>query len=94
MDSLSTFSGLHFTSGIQSLIIIYLTPLFSGGIARAHCCFKFFPRPINKKRISSYYKTDARCHVNAIVLITKQSRRICVNSKRPWVVKIIDYLRS
>ncbi|XP_015240809.1 PREDICTED: C-C motif chemokine 5-like [Cyprinodon variegatus] len=70
------------------------TVLCNSGIARAHCCFKFFPRPINKKRISSYYKTDARCHVNAIVLITKQSRRICVNSKRPWVVKIIDYLRS
>ncbi|XP_015248727.1 PREDICTED: C-C motif chemokine 5-like [Cyprinodon variegatus] len=70
------------------------TVLCNSGNAADMCCFEYFPSPINSELISSYFKTGPRCHLNAVVLITKRSRRICVNPEQRWVVKMINYLES
>ncbi|MEQ2183559.1 hypothetical protein GOODEAATRI_033928 [Goodea atripinnis] len=58
------------------------------------CCFGLNPKPVNKRLITSYYKTDPHCPVSAVILITKRSRRICVDPKQPWVEKIINFLEG
>uniref|UniRef100_A0A3B3XV47 C-C motif chemokine n=1 Tax=Poecilia mexicana TaxID=48701 RepID=A0A3B3XV47_9TELE len=56
------------------------------------CCFEFFRNRLNKRLITSYYRTDARCRTNGIILITRRARRICVDSKDQWVQNIIKSL--
>ncbi|XP_043953979.1 C-C motif chemokine 13-like [Gambusia affinis] len=58
------------------------------------CCFEFFRNPVNKKFISSYYRTDSRCPTKAVVLITNRARRICVEPKEMWVEKIVKFLEK
>ncbi|XP_036002840.1 C-C motif chemokine 5-like [Fundulus heteroclitus] len=56
------------------------------------CCFKLLSKPLNKKLFTSYYKTDPRCSLNAVVLITKRAGRICANPNDRWVKNVIDHL--
>uniref|UniRef100_A0A3Q2GJV7 C-C motif chemokine n=1 Tax=Cyprinodon variegatus TaxID=28743 RepID=A0A3Q2GJV7_CYPVA len=54
------------------------------------CCYGYFPNPIRRSLISSYYETDSRCPKKAVVLITKKYRHICVEPGKDWVEKIIN----
>uniref|UniRef100_A0A3B3TNZ4 C-C motif chemokine n=1 Tax=Poecilia latipinna TaxID=48699 RepID=A0A3B3TNZ4_9TELE len=56
------------------------------------CCFQFFRNRLNKNLITSYYRTDARCATNGVILITRRARRICVDSKEQWVQNIVKSL--
>uniref|UniRef100_A0A3Q2R3L2 C-C motif chemokine 3-like n=1 Tax=Fundulus heteroclitus TaxID=8078 RepID=A0A3Q2R3L2_FUNHE len=56
------------------------------------CCFDVFQNPVKKNMFTSYYKTDPRCSLKAVVLITKRAGRICANPKDRWVKKVINYL--
>ncbi|XP_016528782.1 C-C motif chemokine 3-like isoform X3 [Poecilia formosa] len=56
------------------------------------CCFQFFRNRLNKNLITSYYRTDARCATNGVILITRRARRICVDSKEEWVQNIVKSL--
>ncbi|XP_027895152.1 eotaxin-like [Xiphophorus couchianus] len=58
------------------------------------CCFQFFRNPVNKNLISSYFRTDSRCPISAVVLITQRARRICVDSQEKWVEKIVKHLEK
>ncbi|MED6253280.1 hypothetical protein ATANTOWER_025778 [Ataeniobius toweri] len=72
--------------------VLVSTVLCNSSTGPDDCCFDLYPKPINKRLITSYYKTDPRCPVSAAILITKKSRRICVDPKQPWVEKIINFL--
>uniref|UniRef100_A0A668RMC0 C-C motif chemokine n=1 Tax=Oreochromis aureus TaxID=47969 RepID=A0A668RMC0_OREAU len=49
------------------------------------CCLRFSQRRINPGLIVSYYITDPRCPKTAIILVTKMSRKICVDPSSSWV---------
>uniref|UniRef100_A0A3Q1GM95 C-C motif chemokine n=1 Tax=Acanthochromis polyacanthus TaxID=80966 RepID=A0A3Q1GM95_9TELE len=53
------------------------------------CCFSHYRRKIIKNVIDSYFVTDVRCSKPAVVLITQQSRRICVDPNLNWVKDIM-----
>ncbi|KAL3046668.1 hypothetical protein OYC64_004620 [Pagothenia borchgrevinki] len=56
------------------------------------CCFKYYPRSLNKMLIRSYYMTDDRCPMTAAVLTTMKGATICVDPKLPWVVRVMKSL--
>ncbi|XP_030285755.1 C-C motif chemokine 36.1 [Sparus aurata] len=56
------------------------------------CCFKFYPRRVNKKLIRSYYLTDDRCPKTGVILITQKSRHICADPTLSWVESIMRNL--
>uniref|UniRef100_A0A3Q2P7G3 C-C motif chemokine n=1 Tax=Fundulus heteroclitus TaxID=8078 RepID=A0A3Q2P7G3_FUNHE len=58
----------------------------------ADCCFKLFSKPLNKNRFTSYYKTDSRCSLKAVVLKTKRGSTICANPNDRWVKYLINHL--
>uniref|UniRef100_A0A3P9QDX6 Chemokine interleukin-8-like domain-containing protein n=1 Tax=Poecilia reticulata TaxID=8081 RepID=A0A3P9QDX6_POERE len=66
--------------------------LCNSGNTPVDCCFDFFKNTMNKNLFSSYYKTDPRCSLSGIVLITKRGRSICADAKQPWVKTITDFL--
>ncbi|XP_007555942.1 PREDICTED: eotaxin-like isoform X4 [Poecilia mexicana] len=68
--------------------------LCNSGNNPVDCCFNFFKNQMNKSLFSSYYKTDRRCSLSGIVLITKKGRSICVDGKQPWVKTITDFLEK
>ncbi|MEQ2234821.1 hypothetical protein ILYODFUR_035337 [Ilyodon furcidens] len=74
--------------------VLVSTVLCTSSTGPDECCFHLYPKPINQRLITSYYKTDPRCPVSAVILITKKSRRLCVDPKQPWVEKIIHFLEG
>uniref|UniRef100_A0A3B5QJL4 Chemokine interleukin-8-like domain-containing protein n=1 Tax=Xiphophorus maculatus TaxID=8083 RepID=A0A3B5QJL4_XIPMA len=78
-----------FTQTFTSLMV-----LFSAPSAPEYCCLQFFRIPVNKNLVSSYYLTDPRCPISAVVLITSRARRICVDGQQLWVKKIIEHLEN
>ncbi|XP_069015226.1 C-C motif chemokine 36.1 isoform X2 [Embiotoca jacksoni] len=67
----------------------------NSAIGPDNCCFKFYPRKMNKKLIGSYYITDHRCPRAAAVLVTKNhSRHICVDMSLSWVENIMKRLEE
>ncbi|KAM7377621.1 hypothetical protein PAMA_014091 [Pampus argenteus] len=53
------------------------------------CCFKYFPRRMNKNLFKSYYMTDDRCPKFAAILVTLKGRHICVDPNLSWVEYIM-----
>ncbi|KAI3376629.1 hypothetical protein L3Q82_017063, partial [Scortum barcoo] len=53
------------------------------------CCFKFYPRRVNRKLVRSYYLTDYRCPKSGVILVTQKARHICVDPSLSWVESII-----
>ncbi|CAK6965276.1 C-C motif chemokine 36.1 [Scomber scombrus] len=56
------------------------------------CCFKFYPRRVNKTLIKSYNMTDNRCPRTGVILMTKKGRYICADPNLSWVEKIMKTL--
>ncbi|XP_070710431.1 C-C motif chemokine 36.1 [Pempheris klunzingeri] len=56
------------------------------------CCFKYYPRRLNKNLIRSYYMTDYRCSKTGAILVTQKSRHICVDPSLSWVETIMRSL--
>ncbi|XP_053199460.1 C-C motif chemokine 36.1 [Scomber japonicus] len=56
------------------------------------CCFKFYPRRVNKKLISSYNMNDYRCPRTGVILMTKKGRHICADPNLSWVQGIMKTL--
>uniref|UniRef100_A0A3B3V7G4 Chemokine interleukin-8-like domain-containing protein n=1 Tax=Poecilia latipinna TaxID=48699 RepID=A0A3B3V7G4_9TELE len=61
---------------------------FSLMLVPTDCCFQFFRNRVNRDLISSYYRTDHRCVLRGVVLITRRGRNICVDEKEQWVQNI------
>ncbi|XP_029382575.1 C-C motif chemokine 36.1 [Echeneis naucrates] len=59
------------------------------GISPDECCFAFYPRRMPKTHIKSYYMTDHRCAMTAVILVTEKSRYICADPNIPWVQGIM-----
>ncbi|XP_075891611.1 C-C motif chemokine 36.1 [Nelusetta ayraudi] len=49
------------------------------------CCFDFYPRPLNKKYVRSYYMADRRCTKAAVILVSMKGRNICTDPRLQWV---------
>ncbi|XP_037614660.1 C-C motif chemokine 3-like [Sebastes umbrosus] len=81
------------TSHILLLCILGYTLLATvlciNGIGPDDCCFEHYTRTVDKRLIRSYIVTDRRCPKTAVVLLTKRSRRICVDPNRSWVKSIM-----
>ncbi|XP_077400081.1 C-C motif chemokine 3-like [Vanacampus margaritifer] len=56
------------------------------------CCFKHYPRRLNRKLIQSYYVTDNRCPIMGVILVTKKKTHICANPTLSWVERIMKTL--
>ncbi|KAM9335411.1 C-C motif chemokine 36.1 [Symphorus nematophorus] len=56
------------------------------------CCFKFYPRRLNKKVVKSYHLTDYRCPKSAVILVSQRNRSICADPALSWVESIMKYL--
>ncbi|MED6247781.1 hypothetical protein ATANTOWER_016677 [Ataeniobius toweri] len=76
----------------QEINLRPLRPERIGPIVPGGCCFKFFQKPVNKMLITSLYMTAPHCPLRAAIIITKKSRRICVDPKQPWVKQSIRFL--
>uniref|UniRef100_UPI0037E98C2D C-C motif chemokine 36.1 n=1 Tax=Semicossyphus pulcher TaxID=241346 RepID=UPI0037E98C2D len=66
--------------------------LCSSEIGPDDCCFKFYPRRVNKTLIRSYYMTDYRCPKTGAILVTKKGRNICVDPNLSWVEGIMKHV--
>ncbi|XP_016528783.1 C-C motif chemokine 3-like [Poecilia formosa] len=76
-------------------ISLVLPPCHSqDGRVPTDCCFQFFRNRVNRDLISSYYRTDHRCVLRGVVLITRRGRNICVDEKEPWVQNIVEHLEK
>ncbi|XP_038586773.1 C-C motif chemokine 36.1 [Micropterus salmoides] len=65
----------------------------NNGTGPDDCCFKFYPRRLNKNLITSYYMTDYRCPKTGTILVTQKSHHICVDPNLSWVkgiIKMVD----
>ncbi|XP_051799838.1 C-C motif chemokine 36.1 isoform X2 [Acanthochromis polyacanthus] len=61
----------------------------NNAIGPDQCCFSYYPRRMNKNVVVSYYMTENRCAKLGVVLVTKQSRRICADPSLSWVEGIM-----
>ncbi|XP_020508543.2 C-C motif chemokine 36.1 [Labrus bergylta] len=68
---------------------LFSSVLSSSAIGPDDCCFKFYPRRLNKNKVRSYYMTDERCPKTGVILITQKSVRICVDPNLTWVESIL-----
>ncbi|XP_054914502.1 C-C motif chemokine 3-like [Poeciliopsis prolifica] len=68
------------------------TVLCNNGNGPDNCCFDFFKNPMDKKRMSSYYRTDPRCTVAGVILMTLKGREICVDPNESWVKKVMNFV--
>ncbi|XP_071757475.1 C-C motif chemokine 36.1 [Centroberyx gerrardi] len=85
------------TSHVFLLLCILGAALFSSAAANngngpEDCCFKFYPRRVNKKLIRSYYMTDERCPKSGAILVTERFRHICADPNLSWVQGIMKSL--
>ncbi|KAI3376628.1 hypothetical protein L3Q82_017062 [Scortum barcoo] len=53
------------------------------------CCFKFYPRRVNRKLVRSYYLTDYRCPKSGVILVTQKAHYICADPSLSWVESIM-----
>ncbi|XP_070598189.1 C-C motif chemokine 5-like [Erythrolamprus reginae] len=61
------------------------------------CCFGYVAKPIPRRNLKSYERTNVRCSMQAIVFATHANRRICADPSAEWVqnrVKHLDNLRA
>ncbi|CAJ1086601.1 C-C motif chemokine 4 homolog [Xyrichtys novacula] len=63
--------------------------LCNNAIGPDDCCFKIYPRRLNKNLIKSYYMTDYRCPKLGAILVTNKGRHICVDPNMSWVDAIM-----
>uniref|UniRef100_A0A8D2J2I9 C-C motif chemokine n=1 Tax=Varanus komodoensis TaxID=61221 RepID=A0A8D2J2I9_VARKO len=50
------------------------------------CCFAVRKgRPLPRRIMASFYKITNDCYLNAIVLVTKTGKQICVDPEATWV---------
>ncbi|XP_034532130.1 C-C motif chemokine 8 [Notolabrus celidotus] len=57
-----------------------------------NCCFKYYPRRMNKNLFRSYEITDDRCPKIGVILVTLKSRTICVDPNLTWVEGIMRHV--
>ncbi|XP_053199901.1 uncharacterized protein LOC128384375 [Scomber japonicus] len=79
----------NFIPAITPLIVVLSSSNANGP---DECCFKFYPRRVNKKLISSYYMTDYCCPWTGVILMTKKGRHICADPNLTWVQSIMKTL--
>uniref|UniRef100_A0A3P9KX29 C-C motif chemokine n=1 Tax=Oryzias latipes TaxID=8090 RepID=A0A3P9KX29_ORYLA len=71
---------------------LFCTVSCNNAVGPENCCFKFYPKKIQKQRIDSYYLTDNRCAWSAVILRTKRGSKVCVNPNDDWVKEVTQFL--
>ncbi|NXD91790.1 CCL3 protein, partial [Chaetorhynchus papuensis] len=56
------------------------------------CCFAFASRRLPRSMIRSAYRTGNSCPKPAVVLVTRNGRKVCVDPKARWVQKHLKHL--
>uniref|UniRef100_A0A8C0VRT5 C-C motif chemokine 3-like n=1 Tax=Cyanistes caeruleus TaxID=156563 RepID=A0A8C0VRT5_CYACU len=56
------------------------------------CCLAYISRPIPPWIIRSAYRTSSSCVTQAVVLVTKNGREVCVDPTARWVQKYLKHL--
>ncbi|XP_071399890.1 C-C motif chemokine 36.1 [Centroberyx affinis] len=74
-------------------VVLFSSAAANNGNGPEDCCFKFFPRRVNKRHIRTYYMTDDRCPKSAAIMVTvRQRKHICVDPSLSWVQGIMKSL--
>ncbi|XP_002197551.4 C-C motif chemokine 3 [Taeniopygia guttata] len=68
------------------------SPALSKDEDKTMCCFSYISHRIPRSVISSAYITSNTCSMPAVVLITRQGRKICADPKAHWVQKHLKHL--
>ncbi|XP_031447644.1 C-C motif chemokine 5-like [Phasianus colchicus] len=58
------------------------------------CCISYIQRPIPRNAIASAYITSSKCHLPAVVLVTKKGKEVCANPEEPWVQKRLELFQN
>ncbi|KAM3602795.1 uncharacterized protein V6R79_010825 [Siganus canaliculatus] len=57
--------------------------------APSQCCFRLYPKRLNKDNVMGIKFTDDRCAVRAVILSVRKGD-YCVDPSQPWVKNIIQ----
>ncbi|KAK9412335.1 C-C motif chemokine 7-like [Crotalus adamanteus] len=49
------------------------------------CCFDYVTKPIPRKNLKSFERSNVRCSRQAVIFTTHLNRRICADPSAPWV---------
>uniref|UniRef100_A0A096LSY3 C-C motif chemokine n=2 Tax=Poecilia formosa TaxID=48698 RepID=A0A096LSY3_POEFO len=53
------------------------------------CCFKFFPKRLQKSAVANFRYTDSLCPMEGVLFLMKGGKEVCVDATQQWVKKII-----
>ncbi|XP_032056977.1 C-C motif chemokine 5-like [Aythya fuligula] len=72
------------------LAALLLLALCSPAVAQLNgvpttCCFSYQQRPVPRRHITSYYISSSSCNLRAVILVTKNGRKICADPQAAWV---------
>ncbi|XP_058694573.1 C-C motif chemokine 3-like [Poecile atricapillus] len=56
------------------------------------CCLAHISHPIPRRIIRSIYRTSSSCPMQAMVLVTKNGREVCVDPTAHWVQEYLKHL--
>ncbi|XP_015670329.1 C-C motif chemokine 7 [Protobothrops mucrosquamatus] len=56
------------------------------------CCFNYVTKPIPRKNLKSFERSNARCSRQAVIFTTHVNRQICADPSAPWVQDRIKHL--
>ncbi|KAM4899896.1 C-C motif chemokine 3-like [Sylvia borin] len=54
------------------------------------CCFSTISRPIPRSMILSAYRINNSCPMEAVVVVTRKGKQVCVDPKARWVQKYLE----
>ncbi|XP_053127402.1 C-C motif chemokine 22 [Hemicordylus capensis] len=56
------------------------------------CCEQFRKSPLRLRDLKCFYWTSNECHLNAVVLVTKDGQRSCADPEKRWVKRAMATL--
>ncbi|XP_043961747.1 C-C motif chemokine 4-like [Gambusia affinis] len=80
-------------SAIMATCLLLLSSLalqsYASSFGPDECCFKFFPKRLQKSAVVDFKFTDALCPMEGVLFTMKAGKEICVDPTQQWVKKII-----
>ncbi|XP_047244852.1 C-C motif chemokine 7-like [Girardinichthys multiradiatus] len=53
------------------------------------CCFNFIVKPLSKKRVVNFRRTESLCPMEGVLFTMKNGNELCVDESQKWVKDII-----
>ncbi|XP_014327706.1 C-C motif chemokine 4-like [Xiphophorus maculatus] len=80
-------------SVIMATCLLLLSSLalqsYANSFGPDECCFKFFPKRLQKSAVVNFRYTDALCPMEGVLFTMKAGREVCVDATQQWVKNII-----